>query len=521
MCIFSSKICTLHILVLPLHPKFKLNPKVKRMKKLLISTFVMCFSASVLAGGLNTNSNQNASFERQMSQNGIIDLAGLYANPAGTAFLANGWHLSYSHMSVWQQRNITTTFPLFAMNTANPGEKTHKFKGTAKAPVIPSISASYNHDKWSVNAHFAVTGGGGKCNFPNGLGSFESLVGGNVVNGIVSGIAQQAMGAGMSRDQATAYAVTTFRANPTQYFKGYSLDSQMEGHSYVFGGQFGATYKVIPNLSVFGGVRVVYGTNGYDGYIKDITYETIAGPGTAPDIELDCTQKGWGVTPIVGLDWKASDYLNLGVKFEAPTKMVYKNTSTLSPAAQLVDDLDKFRDGYKVREDLPAILSMGAMATPFEGLRLMTGWNVYFDSGVRKGVTAADGTELRFYKAGEFRPSKSVPELMERDIDANTWELNIGAEYDLNKYLTVSGSWQRTVYGISDTGISDLSFNNTNNMFAFGVRVKPTQHLSFDLGFMHTIYHDRSVTTSTAVGYKNDLYVRRNDVLGVGINYEF
>jgi long-subunit fatty acid transport protein len=58
-------------------------------------------------------------------------------------------------------------------------------------------------------------------------------------------------------------------------------------------------------------------------------------------------------------------------------------------------------------------------------------------------------------------------------------------------------------------------------MFAFGVRVKPTQHLSFDLGFMHTIYHDRSVTTSTAVGYKNDLYVRRNDVLGVGINYEF
>ena len=74
------------------------------MKKLLITTFSMCLSASVLAGGLNTNSNQNASFERQMSQNGIIDLAGLYANPAGTAFLANGWHISYSHMSVWQQR---------------------------------------------------------------------------------------------------------------------------------------------------------------------------------------------------------------------------------------------------------------------------------------------------------------------------------------------------------------------------------------------------------------------------------
>ena len=473
------------------------------MKKLLISTLVMCFSASVLAGGLNTNSNQNASFERQMSQNGIIDLAGLYANPAGTAFLANGWHLSYSHMSVWQQRNITTTFPLFAMNTANPGEKTHKFKGTAKAPVIPSISASYNHDKWSVNAHFAVTGGGGKCNFPNGLGSFESLVAGKIVSVAPS-------------------------------FRGYSMNSQMEGHSYVFGGQFGATYKVIPNLSVFGGVRVVYGTNGYDGYIKNITaiIPNPADPATdmsvsanedprLADITLDCSQKGWGVTPVVGLEWKASEDLNRGVKFEAPTKMVYTNSSTLSPAAQAVSSLAKFRDGYKVREDLPAILSMGAMATPFEGLRLMTGWNVYFDSGVRKGLTADDGTELSFYKAGEYRPSESDPNLMIRDIDANTWELNIGVEYDLNKYVTLSGSWQRTVYGISDTGISDLSFNNTNNLFAFGVRVKPTQHLSFDLGFMHTIYHDRSVTTSTAVGYKNDLYVRRNDVLGVGINYEF
>ena len=110
---------------------------------------------------------------------------------------------------------------------------------------------------------------------------------------------------------------------------------------------------------------------------------------------------------------------------------------------------------------------------------------------------------------------------MVRDIDANTWELNIGVEYDLNKYLTLSGSWQRTAYGISDTGISDLSFNNTNNMFAFGVRVKPIQHLSFDLGFMHTIYHDRSVQTPTVVGIKNDTYIRRNDVIGIGVNYEF
>ena len=474
------------------------------MRKLLISTISMCFSASVLAGGLNTNSNQNASFERQMSQNGIIDIAGIYANPAGTAFLADGWHFSYSHMSVWQQRNITTTFPLFALNGAKPGEKTHKFEGTTKAPVVPSLSISYNHNRWSVNAHFAVTGGGGKCSFPNGLGSFESLVAGTIATAVPS-------------------------------FRGYLMDSQMEGHSYIFGGQLGATYKILPNLSIFGGARVVYGINGYDGYIKDITaiIPNPLDPSTnmsitaeqdprLSDITLDCSQKAWGVTPVVGIDWKANDFINLALKFEAPTKMVYKNSSTLSPAAQAVSSLAKFRDGYKVREDLPAILSMGAMLSPAKNWRLMGGWNVYFDSGVRKSVSDGEGNEIvPLYKAGEYLPSAADPDVMVRDIDANTWELNIGLEYDLNKYITLSGSWQRTVYGISDTGISDLSFNNTNNMFAFGLRVKPIQHLSVDLGFMHTIYHDRSVSTATAAGNKTDLYIRRNDVIGVGINYEF
>ena len=278
------------------------------MKKLLITTFLMCLSATVFAGGLNTNSNQNASFERQMSQNGIIDLAGMYANPAGTAFLSDGWHLSYSHMSVWQQRNITTTFPLFRLNDAAPGQDTHKYEGTAKAPVVPSLSVSYNRGKWSFNAHIAVTGGGGKCHFPNGLGSFESLVSGTIAEGIISNIAtqyaQQAipamMAQGMTLEQAqaavagpaAAYAVGQFSGNPNQYFKYYAASSQMEGHSYVIGAQFGATYKILPNLSAFGGIRVVFGTNGYDGYIKDISYETAAGPGAIPLSNWTAARRG-------------------------------------------------------------------------------------------------------------------------------------------------------------------------------------------------------------------------------------
>lgn len=51
-----------------------------------------------------------------------------------------------------------------------------KFKGKALAPVIPSFQYAYNKGKWSLQAGFALTGGGGKCTFDDGLGSFEKIV---------------------------------------------------------------------------------------------------------------------------------------------------------------------------------------------------------------------------------------------------------------------------------------------------------------------------------------------------------
>ncbi len=50
------------------------------------------------------------------------------------------------------------------------------FKGKAFAPVIPSFQYAYNKGRWSLQASFALTGGGGKCTFDDGLGSFEKIV---------------------------------------------------------------------------------------------------------------------------------------------------------------------------------------------------------------------------------------------------------------------------------------------------------------------------------------------------------
>lgn len=474
------------------------------VKKIVYVLALMLASAgTAMAGGLLTNTNQNAAFVRQMSQNGIIDLAGVYANPAGTAFLQDGWHFTLNSQTAWQTRSIETEFPLFKANQNNPQEL-HDFAGKASAPVIPSFSISYNHDKWSLFTHFALGGGGGKCNFNNGLGTFEALYAGQIFgNPTLQG--------------AIAGANATYGTDLK--LAGYSMDSRMSGTSYHFGLTLGGTYKLTENVALAGGVRFVYAYCKYDGYVRDVkalAASASGNPAAAPvaagvntalaqamatkSIAIDCKQRGFDVTPILGIDWKINDKWNVAAKYEFKTGLKLENNSDVQVQDPAIieagaETLGKFADGAEIAEDIPAILTLGAMYKPLEDVRLMAGWNYYFD----KAASKYDQSHRKIYH--------------------NTYEFNFGAEYDICKWLTLSASWQTTQYGLSDAYMTDLSFNISNHMVGAGVRVKCCKKVSVDLGYMHTFYGHHNVETQLAPGMvKKDFYNRKNDVMGIGVN---
>jgi len=514
-------------------------------KSVILSAALMMGAMSAQAGGLLTNTNQNAAFLRNFAQEGQITLTSLYANPAGNAFLSKGWHLSLNSQTAIQQRNINTTFPLFALNQENPGVSTHEFKGEAFAPIIPSFTVSHNWEKWSLSAHFGLIGGGGKCEFDKGLGSFEALyagtiasslpsivnatvnqtVGGMLPSMVANGIAQM----GVPAEQANALAAMgTYNADTQTKVTGYDLDAYMKGRSYYFGLQLGGAYKINDKLSAYIGVRGVFASCNYNGYVQDISASyayscnynysipAIAGafPGVADSgvqngdgtqdlndnsLALNCDQTGIGFTPIFGLDWRINDKWNVAIKYEAPTRMTLKNKSemnkfALAQAAQEGNTLAQFKDGSKVREDIPAILAAGTEFKATDKLRIDASAKVYFDKSARKEGNKEDL------------------------VDHNTWEVALGAEYDVCKLITVSGSWQSTNYGLSDKYMNDLSFNLSSNSLGLGVRIHASKYFNIDLGYMHTMYGDRTVTTATAAGDKVDVYSRKNDVIGVGVN---
>ena len=485
------------------------------MKRLFNAVLALSLSSMAYAGGLLTNTNQNAAYLRQMSQDAIIDITGLYLNPAGTAFLAPGFHLSLDVQNAKQSRDITTTFPLFAYNLSNPGQTQHKFEGEASAPVIPSFQLSYNWERWSFNASFAISGGGGKCEFDKGLGTFEALYAAQIYQQVNAGIATamsqvpEALGLQAGRDLA---------------FGGYNLNAYMKGRQYGFGLTLGTTYKVNDNLAVALGVKGTYASNNYNGWVSDVTAATVtptwenlnptqqavltqvkAGLDqqvghtlSQSELELNCDQTAFGVAPIIGIDWRINEQWNLAMRAEAPTVLWLKNKSEMNAYTQGATaqnpTLGQFADGKHVREDSPAMINMGAQYSPIENVRLQAGWHYYFDKQAKRYGNKQDL------------------------LDKNTWEILTGAEWDICKYFTLSASWQRTKYGFSDAYMNDLSFNLSCNSLGVGFRINANERVSVDFGYMHTFYQDRNV--ATLGGMKSDLYHRTNRVFGLGVNVD-
>lgn len=484
-------------------------------KTMMCAAVAALMTTPAMAGGLLTNTNQNAAFLRNFAQEGQIDITSIYANPAASAFFQKGWHLSVNSQTAFQERNVSTTFPLFVMNDKNP---THEFKGTASAPVIPSFTVAYTHDKWSLSAHFGLTGGGGKCEFANGLGSFEALYAGTMyklVPGMVEGGVIQnimALYPGMPIEKATEIAEA-----PGSFYKmtGYSMDKYMKGTSYYFGLQVGGTYKATENLAFYGGIRFLYATTNYQGYVRNLSAnyafqapgagitETQYGRQSLPNdlygIELNCDQSSFGVTPILGVDWKINDQWNVSAKYEFKTRIRLDNSTSKYVVPETAKDnatIAQFENGKTIKDDVPGLLALGVQYKPIKTLMLNFGYHWYEDSKATKN------NDMHNYVN-------------------DSHEIMAGAEWRFCKWVSGSISWQKTMYDMQDKFMNDVSFNNSSNSLGLGFRVHATEKINIDLGYMHTMYQDKTVNQLTEAGVKSDTYSRKNDVFGVGVNFAF
>ena len=542
-------------------------------KQLLVCAAIAMASATpALAGGLLTNTNQNVAFNRMMSREASIGIDGVYYNPAGVVFMGDGHHLSLNWQLAYQTRTIENVYALFTNNTQNPTTP-RTFKGKAFAPVIPSFQYAYNFkDKWSLQANFALTGGGGKCTFDDGLGSFERIVAETAI--AACGLAHTVDDVLGQIGNPNAKMFSSDQAFGEQ--GKYSYESYMHGRQYYFGLSLGAAYKFNEHFSAFAGVRGVYATCNYYGYVENIKvgnmplYQVLdPSKQDAANIELSCDQNGLGFTPIIAVDYKTGKW-NFSAKYEFKTRMRLKNKSvnhvpsignlpenlansmntTLTaqfqqaglPAematikaiettqavlgnqtvqatmvglkqqfdTELNDAIGEYEDGKKIAGDIPAYLTLGAGYSPVDNLHINVGFHWF------------DDTHATSYN---HRNKK---------LDRGTLEYNAGVEWEINKKFTVSTGWQNTSYGLpkeeANTAkearyMDDKSFVTSSNSVAFGGAISISKAAKLNVAYFHTFYQHKKTTEEVSLGtqklnYSSD-YTRNNNVFAVGLDVTF
>lgn len=458
------------------------------MKRCLFaSLLLMLTTMSATAGGILTNTNQSVLFLKNPARDAAIGLDGVYSNPAGVAFMPEGFHLAFNWQYAHQTRTINSTNPLFKLGRKNNAQETKNYEGATDAPFIPSLQAAYNTGNWSFQGNISIPAGGGACEFADGLGSFESVVG-NIAKML------QPLGA-----------------------QGYDMNGFMRGRQYYFGFQFGTAYKITGDLSVYGGLRLLYGSATYKAKIDNIQVKTeggyvdfgsylqaitAAGYGDkiaplqkyAQGVNLLCNQSGVGIAPIIGVDYKLGRF-NFAAKYEFKTPIRMKNESTVNEASEIAA-INKYRDGESVDEDNPAQLAIGAQWSPLDNIRINLGWHHFFDK-----------------QADWYNNTQDL-------LDHNSNEYLAGVEWDVTDRLNVSAGGQLTRYGLTDEYMNDMSYvvNSYSVGLGFSYKVKP--NLTLSAAYFRTIYDKYNRNNYPVEGF-SDTFTRTNSVLGLGCQVDF
>jgi long-subunit fatty acid transport protein len=515
-------------------------------RSFLIMLALTGISTSILAGGIVTNTNQSAAYVRMLARDASTGIDAVYFNPAGLTLLKEGFHISISNQTIWQNRKITSDYSFL---------NNKEYEGKVFAPVFPSVYAAYKTGKVVFSAGFNPVGGGGGAEYKTGLPSFEYGI-----SDLVPAL------------NAKGVPVTA-----------YSTDIYFKGQSVYWGIQLGVTTELSDNVSLFGGLRVNLAKTTYEGHLRNTTIysnlpafngatsigasdffagaelkytqyatqfgaypagmvmpDTIAQKAQLPvgttfgqataiftqaageakarktllaDQEADVTQKGSSVTPIFGMNFSLLDKkLNIGFKYELPTPMLVKNdtkkdvivgfTPTGTPVTQFPNELE-------FHNDIPTLFSLGASYKFSDKFSAALGFHDYFDKSSNYGKTNM---------SGEFVTNEDI-------IDKNYWELALGLEYTITKKLLVSAGVLRAQSGVTEDYQSDLSYSLSSNTGGFGFAYNINDNIQVNLGALYTMYEKAERSFPHVLGDQTftikESLEKDNLVISVGVDMSF
>lgn len=433
------------------------------MKKAFFLAFIAGLGFA-FAGGVDNKTNLNQGYMRNPSRNTetLRPEAVLY-NIGGTAFMNNGLYFELGNQFVLK----------------NYADKLNgqKFEDNENVFFYPNAEVVYKKDKWAAFFGFGVFGGGGTLDYSDGTGLTKLALQGGFASALTANI-----GSLIASGACTSATAATYIASASAKMADHSL----EVYSVQLGEILGASYKINDMISVAAAGRFMHGEQNIT--LKCDGLKSVNGGSS----KIGYESNGYGFGGIFGVHIKPWNTLDIGIQYQTITKLKYKyDDLTGSYASSFL----KADEGDNFKNDLPAVLNLGAGYTFFDKLNASMSFNYYFNkqatiespidrseydyddsweialgADYRMNEKLSFGTGFSYGKQG----SKSdVNNVFSPVLDS--FVIGAGVEYSPVKMVTVSGSAMYCNYFSEDYKKSGYTMELSKDvvMLALGVTVKP------------------------------------------------
>jgi len=392
------------------------------MKRLLAIMVMLLTAAALFAGGIENKTNLSPGWLMNMSRNTETERPdAIFYNPAGTAFMKDGFYVDIANQFVFKDYEHKVTAPTMLAGTYNADNITYFY---------PNAELVFKKDDFAVFGAFGVFAGGGLLEYSKGTGISAGML------------------AGASLLAAAA-------------------DHSLDVYSVTFGEIFGASYKFMDVVSISAAIRFLQASQ---------TLE-INHSGTKL---LNAEASANGIGGIFGVHYKPIEGLDVSVTYQTITKMEYTwdKAETSSAGLGAVAGMQGIGKDKKFKNDLPAVLGVGVGYRIIEELYTSISFNYFFN----KQADSTGGFGVDYDNSWEIAAGANYDFSNELAFSLGVVYSNQGTEKEKNSAFSPNLDSFCIGLGTSLKFVKDLTIDIAGfKPFYFGTEYKTSTGMVMDI----------------------------------------
>ncbi len=407
-----------------------MNLKEWIFKKMSSGVLLLGLSGVAYGASIDHIQNYTPEYNANPAQQGAVNPGtSQYYNPAGLMQIENGRYFQIG-------AQLAT------------GREEMKYRGDTYdadlMDIIPNISYSDKNDRRAWYWTLGGIAGGGYLEYDNGVPGLE------MVAPIMESVP------GVKDAQLT--------------------ENSDEGGNHYIQTTLGRAWFITEKVSVSAAGRVVYGERTLKTkFAGDLT--SVTGRTQHLEGSIDSERTAWGYGGVFGLNYRATENLNIGMRYDTKINMNFEadadeetadirlpGPGNITLPLGVSTFFPQYGDGNRSRRDLPAILALGASYRVTDVWTVFAGGNYYFN----KDAKLDDD-----YTHGKYD---------------NGWEVSLGSEYLITSKVAWMTGANYAVTGADEDTYSDIEFALDSFMLGTGLKYRENDTTTWVVSVSHYWY---------------------------------